>query len=251
MEKRTLLGATVVEIYIQSKTGKQHDCEDRIHISDHVIAVIDGATSKTHDCWDHQTGGQKSAEIIDETLRHIPHDCTARHAADLMTSKIRAFYTEKNILTDVELNPERRITSSLAAINLFKKELWSIGDCQFMLDNELFSTKKKVDEVAEEAIDDLKRYDIGREFILPLLERQSRFQNNPNAGEFYYAAVDGFRIPDDGIMVKAIPDEVTHYTPHRSEPPPSKFIVTWFIAEAYSLPTHQFVNRNASQKVLS
>jgi hypothetical protein len=225
MHQRTPLGVTIVEAYSQSKTGNQQDCEDRIHISDHFIAVIDGATSKTHDRWDNQTGGQKSAEIIDATLHHLPHDCTARQAADLLTSNIRAFYIEKNILKDVETNPIRRITSSVVILSLFKKEVWSIGDCQFMLDNTLFSTKKKVDEVVEEAraffieaellakhvaLDDLKEYDSGREFIVPLLERQSRFQNNPDAGAFYYAAVDGFHIPDDGIMVETIPDDVTY-----------------------------------------
>jgi glycerophosphoryl diester phosphodiesterase len=225
MDKRTPIGATIVESYSQSKTGNQQDCEDRIHISDHFIAVIDGATSKTHDRWDRQTGGQKAAEIIDVTLHHLPHDCTARQAADLMTSNIKAFHIEKDLLKDVGSNPIRRITSSVVVLSLFKKEIWSIGDCQFMLDDALFSIKKKVDEVVEEAraffieaellakhmtIDDLKAHDSGREFIMPLLERQSRFQNNPNAGAFYYAAVDGFPIPDDGIMVKTIPDDVTY-----------------------------------------
>ena len=40
------LGATILESYVQSKTGNEADCEDVIHISEHFIAVIDGATSK-------------------------------------------------------------------------------------------------------------------------------------------------------------------------------------------------------------
>lgn len=224
MKKQSPLSASIVETYSQSKTGKQQDCEDRIHISDHFVAVIDGATAKTNERWDKQTGGQISAEIIDETLHHLPHDCTARQAVDLITEKIRAFYIEKDILEDVETMPERRITSSVVAINLAKEEIWSIGDCQFMLDHSLFSIKKKVDEVTEEVraffiqselmtnhmtIDELKERDTGREFIMPLLERQLRFQNNPSAGDYYYAAIDGFAIPLNGIRVEKIPHTVT------------------------------------------
>ena len=40
--------------------------------------------------------------------------------------------------------------------------------------------------------------------------RQSQFQNNPDAGEYYYATVDGFDILDQGIQVHRIPDHVTH-----------------------------------------
>lgn len=215
--------ATIVETYVQAKTGKQQDCEDRIHISEHFIAVIDGATAKTRDRWDEQTGGQKAAEIIDKTLHELPHDCTARQAADLLTSKIRAFYIEKKIAEAVDANPEKRITASVVAISHSRKEVWSIGDCQFMLDNTVFSFKKKVDEVTEQArsffiqselltnhmtIDDFKEHDRGRDFIMPLLERQARFQNNLNAGEYYYAAVDGFDIPDNGIVVETIPNHV-------------------------------------------
>jgi glycerophosphoryl diester phosphodiesterase len=225
MDKRPPIGATVVATYVQSKNGNQEDCEDVIHISEHFIAVIDGATSKTHDRWDGKTGGRKAAELIDATFHQMPPDCTARQAADMLTSAIRAFYTDNHFETQVEANPEKRITASVVAVSFLQKEIWSIGDCQFMLDDKLFSVRKKADEVAEEArafflesemiarqmtVEDLLEHDTGREFIMPFLERQHRFQNNLNAGSFYYAAVDGFPIPDDGVVVEPMPDDVTH-----------------------------------------
>jgi glycerophosphoryl diester phosphodiesterase len=224
MTKLSPFSTAIVETYLQSKTGKPQDCEDRIHISEHFIAVIDGATANTNDRWDTQTGGQKSAEIIDATLHHLPHDCTARQAADLMTENIRAFYIEKDILDEVTSHPERRITSSVVVFSLAKEEIWSIGDCQFLLDQTVFSPKKKVDAVTEEAraffiqselmthhmsIETLQERDVGREFIMPLLKRQARFQNNPRAGDLYYAAIDGFAIPADGITVQKIPHTIT------------------------------------------
>lgn len=224
MGKRPPLGATVTDTYIQSKNGQHEDCEDMIHLSEHVIAVIDGATSKTHDRWDGKTGGRQAAEIIDATLHQMPPDCTARQAADRLTSAIRAFYTANDLAMQVVANPARRLTASVVAISLFQQEIWSIGDCQFMLGDQLFAVKKKVDEVIEEArafflesemvarqmtVEDLLQYDTGREFIQPFLERQYRFQNHPHAGPFCYAAVDGFPIPDAGVVVERIPDDVT------------------------------------------
>ena len=218
-------GATILETYIQSKTVNQADCEDVIHLSEYFIAVIDGATSKTGDRWDGKTGGRKAAEIIDATLHQLPHDCPSRQAADMMTSAISAFYADNYFDTQAAANPERRATASVVAVSLYRQEIWSIGDCQFMLDNAAFTVRKKVDEVTEEArafflestmlaghctVEDALRHDPGREFIMPLLERQQRFQNNPDAGQFYYAAVDGFAIPDDGIVVKSIPEDVSH-----------------------------------------
>lgn len=218
------LGATILETYVQPKTGNEADCEDVIHISKHFIAVIDGATSKTNDRWDGKTGGRKAAEIIDTTFHQMPADYTARQAADLLTSAIRAFYADNDFETQAEENPERRITASVVAVSLSRREIWSIGDCQFMLDDEPFTVRMKVDEVTEEArafflesellaghvtVQDLLEHDPGREFIVPLLERQQRFQNNPNAGQFYYAAVDGFPILDDGVVVEPIPEDVS------------------------------------------
>jgi glycerophosphoryl diester phosphodiesterase len=225
MEKCPSISARVVESFLQSKNGQPEDCEDVIHISDHFIAVIDGATSKTPDRWDGKTGGRQAADIIDATFYHMPPGCNARQATDQLTSAIRAFYVENSFIEQVKVQPERRLTASVVAISLTQREIWSIGDCQFMLQDSLFSTRKKVDQVVEEAraffleseiideqitVEDLLSNDTGREFIMPFLERQHRFQNNPNAGSFYYAAVDGFPIPDDGIVVKPIPEDVTH-----------------------------------------
>ena len=225
MDRKQPVGATILDAFAQSKTGRPEDCEDVIHISEHFIAVIDGATSKTQDRWDGKTSGRQAADIIDAALHQMPRHCAARQAADRLTSAIDAFYAKHHATADVAARPERRITASVVIISLFRQEIWSIGDCQFMLDDQAFSVSKKVDQTVEAAraffleaeilaghatIEELLIHDTGRVFIQPLLERQQRFQNNPQAGTFYYAAVDGFPIPDDGVSVVSIPDAVTH-----------------------------------------
>jgi len=225
MNRKQPVGATITDAFVQSKTGRPEDCEDAIHISEHFIAVIDGATSKTQDRWDGKTSGRQAADIIDAALHQMPSQCDARQAANRLTSAIDAFYAKHDAAADMAARPERRLTASVVILSLVRQEIWSIGDCQYMLDDQGVSVSKKVDQTVEDArafyleaellaehvtIEDLLMHDTGRDFIQPLLERQQQFQNNPQAGAFYYAAVDGFPIPDDGVVVTPIPDAVTH-----------------------------------------
>jgi glycerophosphoryl diester phosphodiesterase len=213
----------VAEQFVQSKTGQLEDCEDALFTNDYFIAVIDGATSKTTRTWNGKTGGQAAGELIRQVLSEMPPVFTARHAADAMTSKVSNFYTQCNLLEVVTQDPCQRITASLAVINLYRQEVWLIGDCQCLMGNRLLFHPKKVDEVLAlvralvleleilkgATTEQLCHNDCGRAFITPLLEAQTLFQNNLAAGDYWYPAIDGFTIPDEGIIIHPIPDEVT------------------------------------------
>ena len=50
--------------------------------------------------------------------------------------------------------------------------------------------------------DQVRAEDLGRFYILPLLQRQAEFQNNPQAPEaFQFWAIDGFPIPPEKLRV--------------------------------------------------
>ena len=60
----------------------------------------------------------------------------------------------------------------------------------------------KVLNVIKQSEADVAKNDLGRFYILPLLERQSAFQNNPKAPKaFQYWAIDGFDIPAEEVLV--------------------------------------------------
>ena len=222
MNKSQSLRAIVEEQFIQSKTGKLEDCEDLIHISENFIAVIDGFTPKTSRRWNKETGGQAAAKIISRAFNAMPYNYTAHHAADMITTMISDFYRDFNAVEIVEADPKQRIAASFAAISLSRKEVWLIGDCQILLGNQKVSNPRVVDQVLSNvrallleleilkgvAIEQLRQSDAGREFIMPLLEEQSRFQNNPAAGKYWYPIFDGSLIPADGIIIKPIPDNI-------------------------------------------
>ncbi len=212
----------VEEQVLLSKTGRPEDCEDLIHVSDHFIAVIDGATSKTARRWSRETGGKTAAHIISQAFSQIPREATACEATDLMTSMIYDVYKRFDVVETVEADAVQRMTASFAAVSLWRREVWLIGDCQFLLGHKRVSNEKVVDRISSDAralfleaeilrgatIEQLCQNDSGREFIYPLLERQSEFQNNSYVKEYWYPVVDGFPIPTDGIIVQRIPTNI-------------------------------------------
>jgi glycerophosphoryl diester phosphodiesterase len=101
-------------------------------------------------------------------------------------------------------------------------EVWFVGDCQCMLNQELIRNTKHIDDITANAramflateiaqgktIEELRQHDTGRAFILPLLERQMIFQNNPSAGPYWFPVIDGFHVPDAGIRVLSLSENV-------------------------------------------
>ena len=214
---------TVIEAQcLQSKTGNPEDCEDTIHTSEHYIAVIDGATSKTERRWEGETGGRRAAAIIDQAFNQMPPDFTARQAADLMTELVNTCYTRFNLLETVQKYPDQRIIASCAAISLLRQEVWLIGDCHLLLGDQYISRQKRIDHILSEVralvielelkkgltIQQLREKDKGREFIMPLLKEHTLFQNCSTAGPYWFPAIDGFNIPDAGIITLPIPRDV-------------------------------------------
>ena len=57
-------------------------------------------------------------------------------------------------------------------------------------------------------LEELRRHDTGRAFILPLLKYQHLFQNNLAAGSYWYPVIDGFPLPDGGIRIEPFPKKV-------------------------------------------
>jgi hypothetical protein len=208
----------VKEQLVIAKTDRPEDCEDMVVMTDSFAAVIDGATSKTSRRWNGQTGGRVAATLIVEAIRQLPADATARVAVDTITERIAALYRQHDVIEIMRDDPVQRVTAAVVAVSFVRGECWLIGDCQCLVGDRHISNELPVDWVTSQAralflesellrgrsIEELRANDTGREFIRPLLERQGLFQNNPAAGAFRYAAVDGFPILDEGIVIVPI-----------------------------------------------
>lgn len=213
---------SIVEQTLISKTDCEETCEDALYVGSHFVAVIDGATSKTERRWDGKTGGRVAAEVMKEAFDHIPSDATARQTVDILTAAIQAFYKQHDATEIVQNTPVERVIACFVAISFVRKEIWFVGDCQCLLNQELIQYTKEIDTITANArsmfleaeiaqgksIEELRQHDTGREFILPLLERQMAFQNNPLLGQYWFPIIDGFNVPDEGIHVLSIADDI-------------------------------------------
>lgn len=217
-----LLRYTVQEYALVSKTGRDEDCEDALYIGPHFVAVIDGATSKTERRWDGQTGGRIGAYTIKSAFDQVPYDATARQTIDILTAALQNLYERYDDLQTLQANPVQRAIASLIVVSFCRNEVWFVGDCQCLLNHEQLTNNKMIDEIASRArsafleveictgktVEELLRQDTGRAFILPLLERQMVFQNNPSAGPYWFSVLDGFQVPDEGIRIQSLPYDI-------------------------------------------
>lgn len=205
-----------------AKTGNDEKCEDAIYIGPSFVAVIDGATSKTDRRWEGKTGGRIAAITLKEAFARIPSDATAREAVDLLTAAIKDLYEQYQILETVRMDPVQRATACFVAVSFARKEVWFVGDCQCLLNQELILNEKTIDTITANArsmfleaeiaqgktIEELLQHDTGRAFILPLLERQMLFQNNPAAGQYWFSIIDGFDVSTEGIRIQPLPADI-------------------------------------------
>jgi hypothetical protein len=214
-----ILHYTIEEHLLRAKTGNEEENEDAIYLGPHFVAVIDGATSTSKQRWDGLTGGRIAATLIRETFAQIPPAATIRQTVDLLSSALKQFYERHQLINMVQNKPAQRATASFVALSLYLKEIWFVGDCQCLLDQEHVTNTKRVDEIVSDArsmyleaevcrgktIEDLREHDTGRAFVMPLLKRQRLFQNNPSAVQYWYAVIDGFDVPEDGLRVYSVP----------------------------------------------
>ncbi|MBE3559895.1 MAG: hypothetical protein IMW89_11810 [Ktedonobacteraceae bacterium] len=164
-----------------------------------------------------------AAETIADAFERMPADVTARQAVDLLTAAISDLYRQHEVGESVQADPVQRAIAVFVAISLSRREIWLVGDCQSLVNGELFTCLKEVDSIIANArslfleaeiaqgrtIAELREHDSGREFILPLIRRQMVFQNRPDRGQYWYAAIGGFAVPDEGIVVHPLPPDTT------------------------------------------
>lgn len=179
----------LVEESTISKTGNESDNEDGLFCSDKYIAVIDGATSKVQNKSMGKSGGQIIRDIIILELSCMSGTEKAEEAINKIQKRIiNEFPAEKNF----------PVSASAAIYSVCHNQIWLVGDCQAIVDNEYYCEKKRVDEILSEARsmaifalieegmseNDFMQDDKGRELIMPFLKLQRYLENK--RGHFGY-----------------------------------------------------------------
>lgn len=205
----------VIESFIESKTGDMSDCEDGIVVTSDYVAVIDGYTSKSDFRWEGKTPGVVAKEIIAKTIEGLNSQSTMEEAVDNITEDIFRFYKENNLVDVMARGSAKRISACLILYSKYLNELWVIGDSQALVNGKHYTNEKDIDRIVSEVrslfiniqlnsgLDEKDLYDkdVGREFIMPILEGQSDLQNSDKYSEYNYILFDGFSFDKDLVKV--------------------------------------------------
>lgn len=203
----------VIEEYIE---GKSKNCEDKIYKGQRFFAIIDGCTSKNKITYGDKSGGEMAADIILNTIKDLDNEETK--FSDILRNinvNFDSAYEKNNIEKSL---PENRMGAVFILFDNLLKKIYLIGDCQAILINKdetrkYISGDKKIDEVTSNArsvfnhgliitgqdtFESLLEEDKGREFIMPLLLNQLRFENIDH--EYGYPVINGNEVPESFIQ---------------------------------------------------
>lgn len=212
---KTMIKSGSIDYFIQGKGGSGESnnqiCEDGLFFNDHYLAVFDGATDKSGKKYDGKKGGRISRDIIQDVFLSLPPNSDKRVVLQRINEKFKEFYNQNSDI-DFEKNPLFRPTATLIWYNLDSNELVAIGDSKARIDGVNYNDTPKYVDVLNSALrvkilkdlkltpEQIEKNDLGRFYIMPLLQRQSEFQNNPDAPKaFQYWAIDGFNVPENEL----------------------------------------------------
>lgn len=198
----------IIENFICGKKAETFKNEDLLLITYDFIAVVDGVSAKNGRLFDGFTGGRAAADKVCEALVILDKNATVKEAVEKITKAIAELY-EKD-------EPKGAAAAGAIIFSRERNEIWSIGDCQCLINGELFAHEKEIDRINSDVRAlilemakrdgktqaELQEKDVGREFIMPILENQHIFANK--TGRFSYGVFNGEPVPDEHIIVHKV-----------------------------------------------
>lgn len=146
----------------------------------------------------------------------MPPEITAREAVARMSVAVGEALWE----TVPSCAPLRPPCFVFVMYSAARRELWRVGDPQYLIDGHGHNPEMAVDSVvvqirrmvtqahllAGATTETLRRDDPGHAAVKPLLALQTRFMNQPN-NIYAYGAISGAPVPANLIEVVKVPDE--------------------------------------------
>ena len=198
----------IIEKTVVAKNPKKKS-EDGIVVTNNFVAVIDGSTSKTkyrHSLF--RTNGRYAMYLTARYIRQMSKTTTSEQFLRGVTAYIRKHYN-KSMLPRLAEHPEDRLTCSAVVYSRLNREIWMVGDCQCMINGELFDNPKPAEaELAAMRAEEVKRLlatgvtqeellrnDTARPVIIPRMLETMRGQN------VSYSVIDGFPIARQHVRI--------------------------------------------------
>jgi glycerophosphoryl diester phosphodiesterase len=200
----------IIEKTVVAKNPKKKS-EDGIVVTDNFVAVIDGSTSKSQyrHSWFY-SNGRYAMLLVSRYIQKMPKTTNSEAFFRGVTAYVRKHY-KKSMMPRLAAHPEDRLTCSAVVYSRLNREIWMVGDCQCLINGELFDNPKPTEaELAAMRAAEVKRLlatgmtqeellqnDIARPTIIPRMLETMQQQN------ITYSVIDGF--PIDRLHVRIIP----------------------------------------------
>ncbi len=198
----------IIEDFTCGKKAVFSKNEDMLLITYNFIAVVDGVSAKNGRLFEGVTGGRKAADKVCETIVLLDKNATAKEAVEKITQAIAELYEENE--------PKGAAAAGAIIFSKERNEIWSVGDCQCLINGKLFSHEKEIDRINSDVRalvlemakregktrEELLKNDLGRDFIMPILENQHIFANK--TGKFSYGIFNGTSVPNEHIIVHKV-----------------------------------------------
>lgn len=198
----------IVERYTKGKRSQETN-EDTITVTNNFAAVIDGATNKSLTQVDSElSNGRYVATVIKDIISEMEKDISCEQFCILVSKSIYQIYEKKHILDRMIIHPEERLTASVIIYSETRKQVWMIGDCQALINRELYLNPKPADSYASNirsnyinhelrsgaSVSKFLCRDTGREMVVPFIIDCCAFQNSKECDALSFSVVDGFDI---------------------------------------------------------
>ena len=155
-----------------------------------------------------RSNGRYAMQLTARYIRCMPKTTSCEEFLRGVTAYIRKHY-KKSMMQQLTEHPEDRLTCSAVIYSRLNREIWMVGDCQCMINGELFENPKPAEAElaamrAEEVKrllatgitqDELLRNDIARPVIIPRMIETMREQN------ISYSVIDGFHIARQHVRI--------------------------------------------------
>lgn len=184
--------------FLKGKFDDPALCEDAIFTNQHFIAIIDGVTSKSNFTHQGMKTGKIASNIIKEVLATVPAEASIQ---DIIHSVNQAFETEFYAHVDFPLNRiEHGPQAAMVLYSKYHEEVYLIGDCQALINGQLYTQPKASDEVLaglRSLILNIypSHHQEARDAIQPYLISSNQFANQADS-RFGYSVLNGQEIPD-------------------------------------------------------
>lgn len=197
----------ILEQFCEGK-GKPEACEDRLVITPHFVAVIDGATSSAP-LASGKAGGIVAAEAVARVLQTLPADCDAASFVKLAT---QAVHEDTGHWPDESKN---RPCAAVVIYSAARQEIWRVCDCHIRLDDEVLDGEIAAGRIpytyrsaiiraqlalGQTTIEKEQARPVNQQPFWPFVEVQNVFLNHPT-DPMGFGAVNGLPVPEKFIEV--------------------------------------------------